>query len=63
MEYAQTKNIFNSVIFLIAGIISIVRHESMEAVIAFVFCGIFFLILLIIKKKNVKLLPEEYNYK
>ncbi len=62
MQYAQAKNIFNSVVFLIAGIISVVRHESMEAVIAFVFCGIFFLILLIINRKDVESLPEEYNY-
>ncbi len=63
MEYTQAKNIFNSVVFLLAGIISILKREPMEAAIAFVFCGIFFSILLILNKKDNRLLTEEYKLK
>lgn len=56
MRPDHSKYFFNAAIFLFAGLISILRHESLEAIIAFTFCGIFFLLSIILKEKSSSLL-------
>ena len=48
----QSKFLFNAIVFLVIGIISIFRKELFETVISFTFFGIFLSLNLLIRKKE-----------
>ncbi len=61
MNRDQAKYFFNAALFLLVGIISIVRHEPLNAVISFSFCGVFTLIGLLLWEPNEELFHEKSN--
>jgi uncharacterized MnhB-related membrane protein len=52
MRSIHSKFLFNAVIFLMIGIISIIRKELFETIISFTFLGIFLSLNLLIRKKE-----------
>lgn len=52
MNSIHSKFLFNAIIFLLIGIISIIRKELFEAVISFTFMGIFLSLNLLIKNRE-----------
>jgi hypothetical protein len=52
MKSIQSKFLFNAIVFLVIGIISIMRKELFETIISFTFFGIFLSLNLLIRKKE-----------
>jgi uncharacterized MnhB-related membrane protein len=52
MKSTHSKFLFNAIIFLVIGIISIIRTELFETVISFTFFGIFLSLNLLIRKEE-----------
>jgi hypothetical protein len=56
MRSINSKYFFNAIVFLVIGIISIIRKELFETIIAFTFLGIFLSMNMLIKNKEDKYL-------
>jgi hypothetical protein len=54
MKIKNMKLLFNSLVFLLAGIISAVRLESLEIIISLLFSSLFLLLNIFIKEENSK---------
>ncbi len=61
MKNESSKYIFNAIIFLAAGIISLLRQETLEALVSFMFCSFFFILSFILRESETNLLTEEGN--
>jgi hypothetical protein len=54
MKIKEMKLLFNSLVFLFAGIISAVRLESLEIIISLLFSSLFLLLNILMKEENSK---------
>ena len=60
MKSNQSKLLFNAVIFLLIGVLSIIRKEMFAAVISFSFSVIFISMILTLKNKEEQYKEDEY---
>jgi hypothetical protein len=56
MKSIHSKFLFNAIVFLVIGIISIIHKELFETIISFMFLGIFLSLNMLIKNKE-----DEYS--
>ncbi len=63
MKQEKFKYFFNASVYLLAGVISIIRVQPMEIIISFLFCGIFLALGTIQEKADSNLLSERYHLK
>ncbi len=54
MKIKNMKLLFNSLVFLLAGIISAIRLESLEIIISLLFSSLFLLLNIFIKEESSK---------
>ncbi len=61
MKSRNQKLLFNSIAFFIAGIISVLRSESVEIIISFAFSILFLALNFIIKEKNNETVFQQFE--